>query len=90
MRKVDLQNGDVIGVAVQQSDLPMVQFQLNGEPLHISAINRFRGTVYPAVCLSEEAKREQLEVRLVVDEADFQSPIPNPRFVPLMVARSIV
>mmetsp|Transcript_33988 Transcript_33988/g.71503 ORF Transcript_33988/g.71503 Transcript_33988/m.71503 type:complete len:233 (-) Transcript_33988:2802-3500(-) len=43
----DLRHGDVIGVAVQQSDLPMIQMLLNGEPLMECTINRFRGTVYP-------------------------------------------
>ena len=34
MRSIpNLRHGDVIGVAVQQSDLPMIQMLLNGEPL---------------------------------------------------------
>jgi len=41
MRCVEgLQNGDVIGIAIQQSDLPMVQFFHNGEPLYDIAVNR--------------------------------------------------
>lgn len=47
----NLKHGDTVGVAVQQSDLPMVQFLVNGEPVHHLAINRFRGTVYPSVWL---------------------------------------
>ena len=39
----NLLEGDVVGVAEQQSDLPMVQFLVNGEPMHHKAINRFRG-----------------------------------------------
>jgi len=46
-----LRDGDTIGIAVQHSDLPMVQFLLNGEPLHEIAINRFRGAVYPSIYL---------------------------------------
>ena len=45
----NLFHGDVIGVAVQQSDLPMIQILLNGEPLSECTINRFRGLVYPAI-----------------------------------------
>jgi hypothetical protein len=45
----NLYHGDVIGVAVQQSDLPMIQILLNGEPLSECTINRFRGLVYPAI-----------------------------------------
>ena len=34
MRSIpNLRHGDVIGVALQQSDLPMIQMLLNGEPL---------------------------------------------------------
>lgn len=47
----NLKHGDTVGVAVQQSDLPMIQFLVNGEPLHHLAINRFRGTVYPSIWL---------------------------------------
>ncbi|KAK1743646.1 SPRY domain-containing protein [Skeletonema marinoi] len=48
----NLRHNDVIGVAVQQSDLPMIQFLLNGEPLPECTINRFRGTccVWPIKC----------------------------------------
>ena len=50
MRPVSrLRHGDVIGVAVQQSDLPMIQILHNGEPLPDCTITRFRGTVYPAI-----------------------------------------
>ena len=45
----NLYHGDVIGVAVQQSDLPMIQILLNGEPLSECTITRFRGLVYPAI-----------------------------------------
>lgn len=89
MRRVEVQNNDVVGVAVQQSDLPMVQFFLNGEPLYESAVNRFRGTVYPSICLPESAK-ETLNVSLVLDENEWKYPTPAQRFLPLIVARSIV
>lgn len=93
MRRIDVENGDVIGVAVQQSDLPMVQFTLNGESLHISAINRFRGMVYPAIFLPEimtEEETSSITATLVVDERDFKHKSPGPRFGPVIVARSIV
>lgn len=89
MRKVEVQNEDIVGVAVQQSDLPMVQFFLNGEPLHESAVNRFRGTVYPAICLPESAE-ETLKVDVVVAEEKFKGMSPSARFGPIIVARSIV
>ena len=45
----NLKDDMVIGVAVQYSDLPMIQFYVNGEFAH--AINRFRGTTYPSIYL---------------------------------------
>jgi hypothetical protein len=89
MRKIEVQNGDVVGVAVQQSDLPMIQFYLNGEPLHDRAVNRFRGSVYPAICLPESVAGS-LKVTLVLEEHCFKQKSPGQRFGPVIVARSIV
>ncbi len=90
MRRIDFENGDVVGVAVQQSDLPMVQFSLNGEPLHISAINRFQGTVYPSIYLADATAEHGVEAKLVVTEHDFKHKNLGNRFGPIIVARSIV
>mmetsp|Transcript_23756 Transcript_23756/g.66342 ORF Transcript_23756/g.66342 Transcript_23756/m.66342 type:complete len:218 (-) Transcript_23756:259-912(-) len=92
MRKIEVQNGDVVGVAVQQSDLPMVQFFLNGEALYDCAINRFRGTVYPSICLPEMKEDDETKVmtNLILIESDFKQISPGPRFGPVIVARSIV
>eukprot|EP00934_Nitzschia_sp_Nitz4_P006669 Nitzschia sp. Nitz4//scaffold113_size70149//38471//39205//NITZ4_005952-RA/size70149-augustus-gene-0.85-mRNA-1//1//CDS//3329533347//6659//frame0 len=90
MRAIDVENGDVVGVAVQQSDLPMVQFTLNGEPLHISAINRFRGTVHPSIHIPASAQAKGFAAALVVDESAFKHESPGGRFGHLLVARSIV
>jgi hypothetical protein len=87
MKKIKIKQGDVIGVAVQQCDLPMIQFMLNGEPLHDLSINRFRGSVYPAVYLPEN---ESLSIRLVFDESEFQQTSPSSRIGPLMVARGLI
>ena len=87
MRKIPVKNGSVVGVAVQQVDLPMVQFLLDGEPLHTLAINRFRGNVYPAVYLPEN---EGLAVKLVFNESAFAQMSPHERFGPLIVARGII
>lgn len=80
-----LQDGDTVGVAVQHSDLPMIQFLLNGEPLHELAINRFRGAVYPSVYL-----REGVSAKVVFDEDEFKEMSPHARFGPLIVARGII
>jgi hypothetical protein len=88
MRQIKVKKGDILGIAVQQDDLPMVQFLLNGEPLHDKAVNKFRGTVFPAVFLPEN--NAGLHVRLVFREVEFEQIAPNARFGPIIVARSIV
>jgi len=98
-----LRDGDTIGIAVQHSDLPMVQFLLNGEPLHELAINRFRGAVYPSIHLPESSGEEGLgggpatnnkevgvKATVVFDENDFREMSPHSRFGPLMIARGII
>lgn len=105
MRSIpNLKNGDTVGVAVQQSDLPMVQFLVNGEPMHDLAINRFRGTVYPSIWLppemvvddDEEVEAEvavgkgPFTVNVVFDESKFKELAPHARFGPLIAARGII
>eukprot|EP00591_Stephanopyxis_turris_P004330 CAMPEP_0195520586 /NCGR_PEP_ID=MMETSP0794_2-20130614/17223_1 /TAXON_ID=515487 /ORGANISM="Stephanopyxis turris, Strain CCMP 815" /LENGTH=188 /DNA_ID=CAMNT_0040649973 /DNA_START=235 /DNA_END=801 /DNA_ORIENTATION=- len=80
-----LTDGDVVGVAVQQSDLPMIQFLVNGEPLHEIAINRFRGSVYPSIMLCEG-----VTATAVMGGADFKHTPPHARFGPLIAARGII
>jgi len=85
MRAIPVRDGDTIGVAVQQSDLPMIQFLLNGEPLHNMAINRFRGSVFPSIYI-----REGLRAEVVFDEDNFKELSPHARFGPLIAARGII
>lgn len=87
MHKVPIAQGDTVGVAVQQSDLPMIQFLKNGEPLHHLCINRFRGSVYPSILLPHG---EQITVKLVLDEEEFQEMSPHARFGPVIVARGLI
>lgn len=88
MTKIKVSNGDVVGVAVQQSDLPMVQFTLNDDPLFGDSINRFKGQVYPAIYLPEG--NEGLSLTFVFSEKDFKKSPPGSRFLPVMVARGLV
>jgi hypothetical protein len=87
MQKVPVKADDTVGVAIQQSDLPMIQFLVNGEPLHDLAINRFRGTVFPSIYLPPG---EDVRATLVLDENDFQEMSPHARFGPVIVARGII
>ncbi|KAL3786390.1 hypothetical protein HJC23_002947 [Cyclotella cryptica] len=93
----NLRHNDVIGVAVQQSDLPMIQFLLNGEPLPECTINRFRGTVYPAVYIpagaggeGDRVEDEGISLIAEFDEDNFKEMSPHARFGPLLCARGII
>ena len=55
--------GDVIGVAFGQAELPNLSFFLNGELLEQGQINRIRGEVFPAISVAKGAK-----LRCVFDE----------------------
>lgn len=89
MKKIEIQNGDVVGVATQQSDLPMVQFTHNGEIMHDKAINRFRGTIYASVYLPFPAEKN-VKVRALLEEKEFKHMSPAAKFGPIIIARSIV
>lgn len=93
----NLRHNDVIGVAVQQSDLPMIQFLLNGELLTECTINRFRGTVYPAVYIpagaggeGDRVEDEGISLIAEFDEDNFKEMSPHARFGPLLCARGII
>lgn len=87
MRKIKVKHNDTVGVAVQQDDLPMIQFLLNGEPLHSLSISKFRGSVFPSVFLPES---ERLKVTFVFEESSFKEMPPTVRFGPLIIARGII
>jgi hypothetical protein len=82
-----LHDGDTISVAVQQSDLPMIQFLLNGEPQHDLSIHRFRGAVYPSLRLPVG---ETVRATLVLDEREFRHVPPHARFGPVIVSRGLL
>ena len=93
----NIQNGDTIGIAIQQDDLPMIQFLHNGEPLHDIAINRFRGMVYPSVYLEDDdgdenvdGRKDDVSVDFVWKEDEFKEMSPSVRFKPLMAAIGII
>lgn len=49
----NLNDGDVVGVVVKQSEIPMIQLYLNGVIQEDLTVSRFRGTVYPSIFLPE-------------------------------------
>ena len=88
MKEIEVKEDDTVGVAVQQSDLPMIQFLLNGEPLHDKAINRFRGLVYPSIYLPEIS--DEVQIKLEMNENGFLQMPPHSKFGPVIVARGLI
>eukprot|EP00635_Sarcinochrysidales_sp_CCMP3193_P010656 CAMPEP_0118916826 /NCGR_PEP_ID=MMETSP1166-20130328/16737_1 /TAXON_ID=1104430 /ORGANISM="Chrysoreinhardia sp, Strain CCMP3193" /LENGTH=193 /DNA_ID=CAMNT_0006856755 /DNA_START=79 /DNA_END=660 /DNA_ORIENTATION=- len=64
--------GDVIGVAFGQAELPNLSFFLNGELLENGQVTRIRGEVFPAVSVAGGS-----ELRCVFDEAQFHHAPPR-------------
>mmetsp|Transcript_28842 Transcript_28842/g.40778 ORF Transcript_28842/g.40778 Transcript_28842/m.40778 type:complete len:204 (-) Transcript_28842:1219-1830(-) len=87
MVKIPIKDDDVIGVAVQQSDLPMIQFLINGTLQPNLSVMRFKGQVYPSILVPEGI---DLRATLVMDETEFKYTPPSSRFVPIMVARGLI
>jgi hypothetical protein len=90
MCTIPVSHGDIVGVVMQQSDLPMLQFYLNGELLNGSSINRFRGAVYPSLFLPYDNEDHTFSLRIVFKESDFRKGPPSSRFMPVVVARGLV
>jgi hypothetical protein len=96
MKEVKVTTDDTVGVAVQQSDLPMIQFLLNGEPLHELAINRFRGMVYPSIYVPEATSNNDntngsdIQIHLEMNENGFRQMSPHARFGPVILARGLI
>jgi hypothetical protein len=49
----NLSDGDVVGVVVKQSEIPMIQLCLNGVVQNELVVLRFKGAVYPSIFLPE-------------------------------------
>ncbi|KAL9181265.1 hypothetical protein ACHAXT_010070 [Thalassiosira profunda] len=76
----NLKDGDVVGVAVQQSDFPVIQ-------LNEGQVSRIRGTVFPAVYLPPES--DASATFLFRDDQFVHGP-PAPGLEPLMAERSLM
>ena len=82
----NLKDGDVVGVLVQQSEIPMIQLYLNGEVLSGGQISKFRGTVFPSVYLPPGSATATF---LYAKDHFVRGP-PRLGFEPLMAERSIM
>ena len=65
-------DGDVIGIAFGQAELPNLRFYRNGEELPKAEVQRVRGAVHPAVSVAGATK-----LRCVFDESQFKHEPPR-------------
>lgn len=90
MSKLNVKNNDIIGIMIQQSNLPMIQFYINGIIQHQLSINRFRGTVYPSFYIPQNNnENNSIHIKVIFREKDFKQTIPN-NCSPVIVARGLV
>jgi hypothetical protein len=82
----NLKDGDVVGVLVQQSEIPMIQLYLNGKVHDGGQISKFRGTVFPSVYLPPGSTTTTF---LYATDQFVRGP-PRPGFEPLMAERSLM
>ncbi|KAL3792271.1 hypothetical protein ACHAW5_001097 [Stephanodiscus triporus] len=82
----NVKDGDVVGVLVQQSEIPMIQLYLNGEVQDGGEISKFRGTVFPSVYLPPGSATATF---LYAADHFVHGP-PRPGFEPLMAERSLM
>ena len=85
----DLKDGDVIGIVVQQSELPMIQLWVNGQLEDGLQVTRFRGTVYPSIYLPQQGSNN-VSASFLYREEQFVHGPPAPQFHPLIAGRSLV
>jgi len=81
-------DGDVIGVVVQQSEIPMIQLYVNGELRDGGQVSRFRGTVFPSVYLPTGSA--EISAIFLYREDQFIHGPPSPGLDPLIAERSLM
>lgn len=81
----NLNDGDIVGVVVQQSEIPMIQLYVNGEIQ--DRVSRFRGTVFPALYLPQGS---EMSATFLYREDQYVKGPPVPNLPPLMAERSLM
>jgi len=76
--------GDVIGVAFSQADIPNLSFTKNGSPERKFDVKKIGGMVFPVVSVGDGAS-----LKCVFEASDFANS-PPARFSALMVAQSVL
>mmetsp|Transcript_36093 Transcript_36093/g.45940 ORF Transcript_36093/g.45940 Transcript_36093/m.45940 type:complete len:192 (+) Transcript_36093:140-715(+) len=71
-KKLQFEPEDIIGVALDQNDIPMLKFYKNGEVLNAFAVKTIQGVYMPAVSVELGAK-----VEVIFDESRWQNECPR-------------
>jgi hypothetical protein len=81
---IALAEGDNVGVAFGQADLPNLSFTKNGKPLPEHDVKKIGGMVYPVFSVGGGAC-----IKVLFESGDFENEPPR-SFSPLMVAQSVI
>mmetsp|Transcript_30039 Transcript_30039/g.32729 ORF Transcript_30039/g.32729 Transcript_30039/m.32729 type:complete len:234 (-) Transcript_30039:274-975(-) len=89
--KLTLKENDVIGVYWDQTDLPMLQFSLNGELLFSVSVNRIRPSndMYVAVSL-DGSKTSNGVFKIVFNEDEFKYPTIANKFKMIICSTKLI
>jgi hypothetical protein len=87
LKDVELRSGDVVGIYWDQTDLPMLSFSLNGNPIINAAINRVRPSsdVHAAVSVSNNGS-----CTVIFDENYFKHPSISSKFKMIICSTSLI
>jgi len=88
-KKVNLNDGDVIGIKWDQTDMPMVVFTINGKTINHASITRVRPSIniYPAVLLEDGGNGA---CDLIFSRSLFKFKPESPKFDQIICAKSII
>ena len=85
-KSLDLKPNDIIGVFWDQTDLPMISFQVNGIPMPIADVTRVRpaNEIFPAVSIQDSS------CEFIFDENYFTYPPKSKKFSMIVCATSLI
>mmetsp|Transcript_15934 Transcript_15934/g.17691 ORF Transcript_15934/g.17691 Transcript_15934/m.17691 type:complete len:228 (-) Transcript_15934:28-711(-) len=84
------QDGDVVGIVMDYTDLPMLSFYKNGELMDDFSVWRIRGKVYPAVRIIEE-DNNATKIEMVFGPSDkWKYPPPKKRCTQIVKSQNVI
>jgi len=96
----EVKSGDVLGVAVNFDDIPMMRHYENGGPVPVFDFSKVRGELYPVLgvnakkgcppVMGDEGASGEIVVRFVFDEKEFKKRPKLVKFGGLMKTRGLI